>query len=228
MGANVSQKFLFEDSFDGPPDPRARGPVTPAEPKFSRAELDAAAAAAHAAGHASGTAEAVAAHEHRVAAALESMTEGVTTLLTDRTAAQRGAELAAIELTRTIVGKLFPALARRTGLAEVAALVTQCMREAVDEPRLVLRVPDALFESAQQHIAPLAASSGYPGKLVILGDEALTGSDCRVEWADGGAERDTARTRQEIEAAVSLACARIENPEPAQPPATEPAAEALN
>ena len=72
---------------------------------------------------------------------------------------------------------------------------------------------------AQGHIAPLAASTGFPGKLVILGDESLAGSDCRVEWADGGAERDTARTWQEIEAAVALACARIENPEPAQPPA---------
>jgi flagellar assembly protein FliH len=220
--AKLSQKFLFDVSFDGPPDPRARGPVTPAEPKFGREELVAAEAVARAAGHAAGVAEAVTAHEHRVAAALGSLADSVTTLLTDRSAAQRDAEFAAIELTRTIVGKLFPALARKTGLAEIAALVTQCMREAVDEPRLVLRVPDALFESAQQHIAPLAASSGYPGTLVILGDEALTGSDCRVEWADGGAERDTARTRREIETAVSLACARIENAE------TKPAAEVLN
>jgi flagellar assembly protein FliH len=213
----VAQKFLFDVSFDGPPDPRSRGPVTPAEPRVGREELAAAEAAARAQGHAAGMAEAVAAHQHRIAETLGALGERVATLLADRSGAQRDAELLAIELTRTIVAKLFPALARKTGLTEVAALVTQCMREAVDEPRLVLRVPDALFEAAQRHIAPLAASTGFPGKLVILGDESLAGSDCRVEWADGGAERDTARTWQEIEAAVALACARIENPEPAQP-----------
>jgi flagellar assembly protein FliH len=214
---NVAQKFLFEVSFDGPPDPRARGPVTPAEPTFSREEMAAAEAAARAEGHAAGMAEAVTAHQHRLAATLEALTAQVDTLLSDRTAAQREAERLAIELTRTIVGKLFPSLARKTGLAEVAALVTQCMREAVDEPRLVLRVPNTLFEAAQQEIAPLAASTGYPGRLVILGDEELSGSDCRVEWADGGAERNTARTWQEIDAAVAQACARIETPEPAPP-----------
>jgi flagellar assembly protein FliH len=211
----VAQKFLFDVSFDSQPGARSRGPVTPAEPKISRADLAAAEAAARAAGHAAGMQEAVAAHEQRVADAIAALGDRAATLLSDSAATQRQSELLAIELTRTIVGKLFPALARRTGLAEVAALVTQCMREAVDEPRLVLRVPDALFEAAQQHIAPLAVSTGYPGRLVILGDEALAGSDCRVEWADGGAERDTARTWQEIEGAVALACARIENPEPA-------------
>jgi flagellar assembly protein FliH len=219
MSAKLSQKFLFDVSFDGPPDARARGPVTPAEPRVGRAELAAAEAAAHAQGHAAGTAEAVAAHQHRVAAALDALGEHAAMLLADRGAAQRDAELLAIELTRTIVGKLFPALTRKNGLAEIAALVTQCMREAVDEPRLVLRVPDALFEAAQQQIAPLAASTGYPGKLVILGDEALAGSDCRIEWADGGAERDTARTRQEIDSTLALACARLDNPEPPQPAA---------
>jgi flagellar assembly protein FliH len=214
---NVTQKFLFDVSFDGPPDPRSRGAVTPAEPRIGREEIAAAAEAARAQGHAAGMAEAVTAHQHRIAETLGLLGERVAALLSDRGAAQREAELLAIELTRTIVGKLFPALVRKTGLTEVAALVTQCMREAVDEPRIVLRVPDALFEAAQRQIAPLATSTGYPGKLVILGDDALAGSDCRVEWADGGAERDTARTWQEIDAAVAHACARIENPEPAPP-----------
>jgi flagellar assembly protein FliH len=217
MGVAVAEKYLFDVSFDGPPDVKARGPVTPAEPKFGREELQAAAAVARAEGHAAGTAEAIAAHQHSLAATLEAVGANLGTLLADRDAARRDAQLLAIELTRAIVGKLFPALARKTGLTEVAALVTLCMREALDEPRLVLRVPDNLFEAAQEQIAPLVASSGFPGKLVILGDEALAGSDCRVEWADGGAERDTARTWQEIDAAVNDACARIANPEPAPP-----------
>jgi len=53
----VAQKFLFDISFDGPPSPSgaplpSRGPVTPAEPSFSRTDLAAAEVKARAEGHA--------------------------------------------------------------------------------------------------------------------------------------------------------------------------------
>ena len=62
-------------------------------------------------------------------------------------------------------------------------------------------------------MAPLAASLGFPGKLIILVDDELGQSDCRVEWADGGAERDTARTWREIEATLDRAMIALANPD---------------
>jgi flagellar assembly protein FliH len=218
----VAEKYLFDLSFDGPGGAAAgnpsRGPVTPAEPTFSRSDLAAAEAKARAYGHEAGRAEAVSQHEAQLAATLAAIGSGIVALLAGQEPAQRAGERQALELCRALLPKLFPTLTKCQAMAEITAMVAAAMREFVEEPRLVLRLPDALFEAAQAQLAPLAASTGYPGKLVILGDEALTGADCRVEWADGGVERDLNRTWREIEAAIARA---IETPgEPTQTAAT--------
>lgn len=210
----LAEKFLFDISFDAPgggAEIRQRGPVTPAEVAVSRADLAAAVAQARSAGHSAGLAEATAQREQRTAEAMAVVAQQLAALFAARDEARRESERTTIELTRTIAGKLFPALVRQGALTEIETVVAQCVREAIAEPRLVLRVPDSLFEAAQQRMAPLATSLGFPGKLIILVDDALGQSDCRVEWADGGAERDTARSWREIEAALDRAVAALGN-----------------
>jgi flagellar assembly protein FliH len=201
----TAQKFLFDVSFDGPSAntrPATAPPPAPPEPTFSREELAAAEAKGRAEGHAAGLAEAISQHEEQVGRTLATINDSLAALLAAKDAMMREGERQTVELTRSILGKLFPTLLKCDGLAEVTALVAASLRESVDEPRLVVRVPDALFERAQQRLAPMTTTTGFPGKLIILADEALVGSDCRVEWADGGAERDLTRTWRDIEAAM--------------------------
>jgi flagellar assembly protein FliH len=210
----LAQKFLFDNSFDAPGgDARQRGAVTPAEKTISRADLDAAVAGARAEGHATGLAAAMAQREQQIGDALADIAQRLAALFAAHDEARRESERTTIELTRTIAAKLFPALVSKGALVELEAIVGQCMRDAIAEPRLVLRVPDTIFEAAQQRMAPLAASLGFPGKVIILVDDTLGQSDCRVEWADGGAERDTARTWREIEAALDRAVTALANPD---------------
>ena len=54
----------------------------------------------------------------------------------------------------------------------------------------------------RERISDIAASAGFEGHLVMLPDEAMTDSDCRVEWADGGAALELSRTEALIERAV--------------------------
>jgi len=206
----LAEKFLFDFSFDAPGgDARHRGVVTPAEPVFTRLELDAATAQARDEGHAAGMAEALSQREQQVSDALSAIAERLGAVLAEKASADRESERNTIELTRAIASKLFPALLRKGALAELEAVVIQCMHDTIGEPRLVVRVPDATFEAAQQRIAPLAASNGYPGKVIILVDETLGESDCRVEWADGGAERDTARSWRDIDTAITRALSAL-------------------
>jgi flagellar assembly protein FliH len=208
---SLAEKFLFDISFDAPGggEVRQRGPVTPAEVAITRADLNAAVAQARAEGHAAGLAEATAQREQRVAETLAAIGQQLVALFAARDEARRESERTTLELTRTIAGKLFPALVRHGALTEIEAVVAQSVREAIAEPRLVLRVADTIFEAAQQRMAPLATELGFPGKLIILVDDQLGQSDCRVEWADGGAERDTARTWREIEAALDRALSAL-------------------
>lgn len=84
-------------------------------------------------------------------------------------------------------------------LKEVEALVAECMHKLHREPRLVVRVAPACAEELRADIDRLAAEHAFAGRVVILAEPALGCADCRVEWADGGIERDLAQTYAAIE-----------------------------
>ncbi len=105
----------------------------------------------------------------------------------------------------TVVRKLFPSLAQRHGLDEVEGLVAECLGRLRDEPRVVVRVADELLDPLKAHMDRLSEHSGFEGRVVLLADEGLSDSDVRVEWADGGAERDSGRLWREIDEILARA-----------------------
>ena len=198
---SAPQRYLFDVSFDGP------GPLPGSEPRFTSAELEAAREAGFEAGHAAALAAAAAASEERIAAALETMSAGIRAFAEAHAALALEAEAKAVALLRAILRKAVPALCRKDPLAEFEALVADCLGELLDEPRLVLRVGDALFEPMQSRIAGLAAAAGYGGKIILLADATLAPGDGRIEWADGGVERDTRRLADDLDAMLDRALA---------------------
>jgi flagellar assembly protein FliH len=208
------QKFLFDVSFDSP------APLAGLEAqaaRFTRADLDAAHAAGREAGREAALAAAAEATEARIAAALDAIDRGIAALNEAHAALAHEAQCQAVALLRAVLQRAVPALCRKDPLAELEAMVTDCLGELLDEPRLVLRVSDALFDAVQQRISGLAQTAGYAGKIVLLADAALADGDGRIEWADGGAERDTRRIAEDVDAFLARALAA---PAP-RPPAEE-------
>jgi flagellar assembly protein FliH len=207
----VAQKYLFELSFDPPGTPvepapaaaAAEPPAAPAPPPaISPEELSAARAEGFDEGRRAGLAEAAAAQDAATAAALDAIAERLAALAAGLDGIHRDAERAAIAFAHAVAKKFVPTLARRGAVDEAMALAADCLAEAIAEPRIVVRVPDALFEPVRRRLDALKATGGFEGKLVILVDEAMADADCRIEWADGGAERDEARLWREIDAAI--------------------------
>jgi len=198
------RKYLFDLSFDHPQGPVAvKFARSPQEPTYTKADLDAARAEAAAAARMAALAEATADTEARLANAVEMFAAGVPSLLERSETIRLDVERRAIELLRALVAKATPALARKEPLAEIETLVIDCLREVFEEPRIVLRVPEALFDATRQRLGALAQQSGFGGKFVLLADPALGPVDCRLEWADGGAERDVARLQREIDGVLA-------------------------
>ncbi|HXQ51565.1 MAG TPA: flagellar assembly protein FliH [Stellaceae bacterium] len=197
------RKYLFDVSFDEPDPPVPAGTRRAPDPVFTRADLDAARAESFAQGHVAALAEAARSGEARATDALTALERDAAALIEARDAIARDAERDAVALLRTVLGKAVPALCRKEPLAEIEALVVRCLGETLDEPRLVLRVNDALFDALQPRLAAIAQANGYAGKIVLLADAALAPGDGRVEWADGGAERDTCRLMAEIDAILT-------------------------
>lgn len=212
---SAPHRFLFDRSFDLPDAPRnaPRKPPPPlAEPTFSKAELDAAREAGVAAGRAAALAEAAQSNEARIAASLSNMALGLKVILAARQRYAEDAQRGALETLRALLAKALPALCRKAPLAEIEAMVVECLREAFDEPRVVLRVADGVFEAMQPRLEAVVAASGFAGKIVLLADAALAPGDARVEWADGGAERDTRRLMHDIDEALARALDSIPVP----------------
>jgi flagellar assembly protein FliH len=114
---------------------------------------------------------------------------------------------AEIEVVRDDAAKLALAMAKRIAPAALAALpagdveiaLRQAMHQAIAEPRITLRAAPAVTEMLEPRLNDIAHEEGYDGRIMIAGDSAMTGADCRIEWRGGGAER----SEQAIEDALT-------------------------
>ena len=220
------RKFLFDNDFDAAADGPARHvarkakseastaaepappppPPPPPEPTFSEAELAAAVAEAKAKalkdGQAKGKAEAQAQIEAQIAAGLAAIGKDVAAM--SAAAVQDRATILgeAAALARAMVGKMLPELSRRGGLAEIEAAIERCLFDQRREPRLNIRVNPDLLVPLQEKIAAMAAEKHFEGRINLIADASLDGASCRIEWADGGLERDSQAIWRDIAAAL--------------------------
>lgn len=109
----------------------------------------------------------------------------------------------ASDIALAIVRKLLPEYTRKHGTQEMTAVIEQSIAEMINEPRLVLRVNEQHFDYVKREVDAMAERLGYLGKMIILADPQLGENDCRLEWADGGMERNTSLTWSEIERQVA-------------------------
>jgi flagellar assembly protein FliH len=196
-----TQKFLFDTSFDSAAHarPEAEAEDAPEAPTFSEAELEQARAEALSTGREQGFRDAATSIEQTTAMALEEVGKGLEEILRETARFGEQGEARALGAAMTVVRKLFPGLAQRNGLGEIEGLVAECLGRLREEPRVVVRVTDELLDPLRMQLDRLSERCGFEGRVVLLADETLCASDVRVEWADGGAERDSRRLWHEID-----------------------------
>lgn len=198
---NTTPKYLFDTSFDVT-DPAAEQQP---DPTFSVEELEAARQAAHAEGLALGAEQARQGLEQLSAQTLETIGQSLARLHEAQARSSEQVHRNAIQIAVTVVRKLYPTLESRQRLTEIEAMVDQCLREILKEPRVVIRLHEALLEPLQPRLQAVADGNGFEGQLVMLTDATVQQGDCRIEWADGGAERLGERIWDEIDAALGRA-----------------------
>lgn len=222
----VVRKFLFDNDFGEAPQSSVGGkavgaqakglpagaksktaaPSVPPPPMYSEAEMQGACDVARRKGEEAGVTrgrnEAVAAFDKQVAATLSTIAQQ-TADIAKNIAAEAQAAGKSVDLALAIVRKLHPALVEKQGLAEIESVLNQCLESLKQEPRLVAYVNSTRLDALQERLTQLSASSGFEGRVVLLGDDAMGESDCRVEWADGGVEREAGRIWRAIEEALA-------------------------
>ncbi len=195
-------KFLFDVDF------AAGAERKPAEPTITLAEhavkLAEAETAAHRRGYAEAQADAGVEAERRIAGALERVAVGLGEASDALNAIEARLECEAVEVAVAVARKLAPALIAGEPFAEISALASECFRELIASPHIAVRVNDALYAATRDKLDAIVRARGFEGRLVVLAEPGIAVGDCRIEWADGGVNRDSAAA----DAAVGEAVAR--------------------
>ncbi len=224
-----STKYLFEVSFDGEADPAGDEPPAPVadaapEPEgpppippatFSEDDLVQACAAARAEGEEAGRQIAAEAFDAQANRLLEALLAQINDLVARQRDADGDLARQSVEIAIATARKCLPQMARRGGLMEIEDMVREILGGMLDEPRVVIRVADSVLDDLRARIDAIGQRLGFQGSVVLLSDPDMGPADCRVDWADGGAERIARNVWDDIDAAVKRA---FDDGAPAMPP----------
>ncbi|MDA8230788.1 MAG: FliH/SctL family protein [Magnetospirillum sp.] len=218
------RKFTFDLDFSSQPSHRkesgAAAEPQPAEPPppppttFSEDELNLARESAFEEGRARGSMEAAASADGQVAKALTAMAAQMDDLARRQAEANDRAAREAVRVVFAATRKMFPAACEAHAFDEIIRMAEDMVGHVLDEPRIIVRVAEDLAEAVRSRLESLGAAHGFEGRILVQPTPGMPMGDCRIEWADGGAERDQARLQAEIDALVERALAQPE-PRPA-------------
>jgi len=186
--------------------PATTGTLDAKASSFTEAELAAAVAAAQdevaATTEAKLRSELQASLEHRQAAALAAIAEqlvhaqeGLASCLAARAQASR-------DLALAMAHALVPRALAQQPLADIEAMLRDCLGRLEREPWLELRLPPDLVESGQALIAKVASDLAYRGEVDVVPDPGLGAGNAKLCWQEGAAVRDLDRIEAEAVALV--------------------------
>lgn len=202
---SVATKFSFDTTFDTA-DPKARRAAEeeapPPEPTFCAEELAAARAEGFAEGHQAGLAEANSSLEQAAAQALSEIAAQLGALGPSCQAGLDRSRHDAIEIARAVTRRTVEQSARDMALETVEVVLGEMLPRVIEEPRVVIRVHNELLDPLQTRLYSVTEKCGFPGAVILLAEPDLQLPDCRIEWADGGAEYNSDAVLSEIDGMI--------------------------
>ncbi len=183
-------KYLFDQDF-APEAKSAEKPMAPAELAIKLGEAE---SKGFADGFAAAEKEGTAVAARRMAVAFEQIGDSLDRLARGLATVEGRLETDSVQLAAAIARKLAPELVLREPFGEIAALATECLKHLSAAPHVVVRVNDAVQETARARLDEIARGRGFEGRLMVLADPEIAIGDCKIEWADGGVVRNAAKT----------------------------------
>lgn len=98
---------------------------------------------------------------------------------------------AAHSLAIGVCKKMMPAMAKQNSFGEVEKVIEEVFSKALEVPSITIVVHADLVEAVEIRLCELAKEKEYKGRIHVKANKANEPSDCRVDWANGGIERNT-------------------------------------
>ena len=97
--------------------------------------------------------------------------------------------------------------------AEIEIALREAMHQTIGEPRIVLRTAQGVADAIAARLNEIAHDEGFDGRVQISGDPALKGTDCRIEWRGGGAERSESAIENALQELIARHFAEVTHTE---------------
>ena len=129
---------------------------------------------------------------------LESINNKLIALIANTMKAEETAEQEAFVLARAVVDKLVPGLNEEHAAEIVNKFIADNFNSFKNESKLSFYIHPDIISYAQETIAKLANSYDFEGKIALHKDASLEKADCRIEWENGGVERNSAELGERV------------------------------
>ena len=202
MGEPV--KFMFDAEFDRAvePEPSALEETVTALNAEHATALEAARTEAHAEGFNDGQQAALETVEAEIHTLMKHLVESTATLAqavhADATANKEFALRLAVATAEKLAGELI----HRYPTGEIEALLATCLRSIPAQTKIIVRVAPNMQDQLRVRIEEIAQDFGFSGMISVRGSQDVDIADCRIEWADGGMDKNRAELMAEINTAL--------------------------
>ena len=248
------RKFTFDLDFDAPEEPDVieadaieDEPEEEAAPTFSEEDLERARQEGMEAGKESGRLEAAEATEQHLLEATETTVAKLEEVIAHQAEANRDIAKEMILVANTITKKMFPDLNARNALGEVERIAQDTLKAITEEPRVQIFLHPDIREPFMERLTVMTNRAGFDGKVFVNPDPGIKLGDCRIEWSNGAAVRDSealssmidkiiernlhgddeeSDAGQQDNSAEDTAAETMAQPQPEPEPEPEPASEA--
>jgi flagellar assembly protein FliH len=149
--------------------------------------------------HATGRQEALAEATHAQAVALSAIAQSATILIEqfDRHVEKARQDSAALALV--IARKLAGGALSIAPQPELEQFLCDCLHKLYREARLVVTVTPDNADYLRSRIDEIVVQNGFSGRVVLMPEPGMGPGDCRIEWAEGGIEKNFEATFASIE-----------------------------
>ena len=157
----------------------------------------------YAEGFAGGEQSTTAAAAQAMSAAANTIADLASDMLRSLDQTRNDARREAVDLATTVGRKLASALIALQPAAELEALLVECLASLDGVPHLVIRCHPDLADAMQAIATARIATSGFAGRLIVMGDPEIATGDGRIEWSEGGLVRDVAAVSADIDTRIA-------------------------
>lgn len=171
---------------------------------YTEEEVTQKTAEAEARGYQRGQEEAQSAQEQKEALLVKEIASKLSELYEERRELEEKIKEDFCRMSEVLLKKFIPLIQKSMAEQLINKFISDNFHKFVKEPKLSFYFNPEMITKVQEIIGKMAHKTDFEGKITLHKDETLAPEDCRIEWENGGVERNSQKMREQAEAIMEI------------------------